>query len=168
MAGLLARLAELLADPVETDPEQWQDALTVAYQRRLAWLHEIRQDAEQVAVRRRRLAVGRGPLPHPDAAAATARLDAELATEHRRLDELGAAARVQLERFRAERDALLALPDQVAAADLARATLRRWRLESEQLLRAAASDTLVPREPAGFVTDEATPGHFEQPPGAQR
>ena len=166
MAGLLTRLGALLADPVET--EQWQDALTVAYQQRLAWLHEIRAESEQVAARRRRLAIGKGPLPDPDAAAAAARLDAELAAEHRQLGELGAAVRAQVEEFRAEREALLALPDQLAAAPPARAALRRWRAESEQLLRNAATGALLTAEPPGYVADTGEPDRFEQPPGVRR
>ena len=167
-AELLARLGALLAGGVEAEPQQWQDALTLAYQRRLAWLHEIRDEAERVAGRRRRLAVGRGPLPFPEAAEATARLDSELASQHHQLMELDAAVRSQTDRFRAERDALLALPDQVAAADLARAALRRWRAESEALLRAAQAGALVPVEPSGPVAENAEPGRFEQPPGAPR
>lgn len=168
MAGLLARLGALLADPGDTGPGAWQDALTVAYQQRLAWLHEIRAEAEQVAVRRRRLAVGSRPLPDPRTAAASARLDAQLAAEHRELVELGAAVRAQAEQFRAEREALLALPDQLAAAEPAREALRRWRTESELLLRAAATHTLVQHEPSGYVGDDDQPARFEQPPGAPR
>lgn len=168
MAGLLARLGALLADPGDTGPGSWQDALTVAYQQRLGWLHEIRAEAEQVAVRRRRLAVGTRPLPDPEAAAAAARLDAELAAEHRELLELGDAVRAQVDRFRAEREALVALPDQLAAAEPARAALRRWRAESERLLRAAAAHALVPPEPAGYVADDPQPARFEQPPGGER
>lgn len=168
MAGLLARLGAILTDPLEADPGQWQDALTVAYQQRLAWLHEIRAESEQVAARRRRLAVGTGPLPNPDAALAAARLDAELAAEHRQLAELAAAVRAQVEQVRAERESLLALPDQLAAAAPAREALRRWRADSEQLLRDAATGALIASEPPGFVADTGEPGSYEQPPGVRR
>ena len=70
-AELLARLGALLAGGVEAEPQQWQDALTLAYQRGRAWLHEIRDEAEGGAGRRRRLAVGRGALTFPEAAKTT-------------------------------------------------------------------------------------------------
>ena len=62
----------------------------------------------------------------------------------------------------------IALPDQLAAAPPARAALRRWRAESEQLLRNAATGALLTAEPPGYVADTGEPDRFEQPPGVRR
>lgn len=163
--GLWGRWRVLLGDPGEPEPGHWADALTVAYQHRLAWLREIRAESDRVAAQRRRLAVGVGPLPDPEARRSAAAQDAELAGQQEALLRLGTAARAQLEQFRAERDLIISLPDPTIAARRARAALQRWQLDSERLLRDAEAGY---PEPSGFVPDDAQPGVFEQPPGQQR
>jgi len=165
VAGLVSRLRLMLAEPDEPEPGHWADALSVAYQQRLAWLREIRDEAEQLAAQRRRLAVGLGPLPDPAASASAAARDADLAARQHTLVELAAAVRVQLERFRAEREAILGIGDQQVAARRAREAVARWRSDSERLLGDAEHGF---PEPTGYVADNGQPQAFEQPPGGQR
>ena len=158
MAGLLERLRLLREQPVEPHPGHWSDALTVAYQQGLAWLRELRQEADAVAAQRRRLAVGADAALDPRARADALARDAALAAEQRELLVVRDALRVHLEELRAERELILSLPDPDAAARRARIALARWQAEPDRLVRQAA-------EPEGFVAATDPPASFEQPPG---
>ena len=159
MAGLLERLRLLREQPVEPHPGHWSDALTVAYQQGLAWLRELRQEAEAVAAQRRRLAVGADAVLDPRARADALDRDAALAAEQREVLAVRDALRAHLEELRAERELILSLPDPDAAARRARIALARWQTEPDRLVRQAAA------EPEGFVADTEPPDSFEQPPG---
>lgn len=158
MAGLLERLRLLRDQPAEPHPGHWSDALTVAYQQGLSWLHELGQEADAVAARRRRLAVGAQAALDPRARADAEARDAALASEHRELLVVREALRGHLEELRAERDLILSLPDPGEAARRARVALARWRTEPDRLVQRAS-------EPDGFVPDAEPPAWFEQPPG---
>ncbi len=162
MAGLVDRLRELLAEA--EPPEDAVAALDIAYQQRLASLHEVRHELEDVASARRRLAVARG-LADPASAAAEESRDAQFAAQELALDRLSAVLRSQVEDFRAERDRIRLLPDPVLMAHEARAALSRWQQGARTLLRDAADDY---PEPSGFVADADAPDTFEQPPGGVR
>lgn len=159
MVGLLERLRLLREQAVEPHPGHWSAALTVAYQQGLAWLRELREEADGVAAQRRRLAVGADAVPDPRARAAALARDAALAAEERELLTVLAALRVHLEELRAERELILSLPDPDDAARRARSALARWQTEPDRLLR--QPDT----EPEGIVPDTTPPACFEQPPG---
>lgn len=162
MAGLVDRLRELLADA--EPPDDAVAALDIAYQQRLASLHEVRHELDAVAAARRRLAVARG-LADPATAAAGQARDAEYAAQEAALDRLTAVLRSQVEDFRAERDRIRLLPDPALMAHQARAALARWQQDARTLLHDAADGY---PEPSGFVGDAETPDRFEQPPGGER
>ncbi len=159
MAGLLERLRLLREQPVEPHPGHWSDALTVAYQQGLAWLRELRQEADAVAAQRRRLAVGADAVLDARARADVLARDSALAAEQQELLAVLDALRVHLEELRAERELILSLPDPEDAARRARIALARWRAEPDRLI------LQVVTEPEGFITDTEPPGSFEQPPG---
>ena len=146
-----------MANVREPHPGHWSDALTVAYQQGLAWLGELRAEADAVAARRRRLAVGSGAWPDEAGRAEAAARDAALAAEQRELLTARDALRVQLEELRAERERILAMPDPDAAARRARLVLAGWQAEPQRL-----GGRL---EPEGFVPDIDPPAGYEQPPG---
>lgn len=161
MAGMLERLRRLRDQTVGAESERWPDALTVAYQQGLSWLQQIRQEAEVVASRRRRLAVGSGAVLDPDVRAQAQQRDAALAIEHRDLLAAADVLRSDLEQLRMEREAILALPDPELADRRAKAVLARWRTEPDRLVqRLGMTD-----EPGGYVTDDELPTTYEQPPG---
>lgn len=158
MTGLLERLRTRWEQPAEPHPGHWSDALTVAYQQGLGWLHELGQEADAVAARRRRLAVGAQAALDPRTRAEAEAHDAALASEHRELLAVRETLRGHLEELRAERDLILSLPDAADAARRARLALEHWRTEPDRLVAQA-------EEPDGFVPDTDPPVGFEQPPG---
>lgn len=154
MAGWTDRLRRWRDQPVEPQPGHWSDALTVAYQQGLGWLHELAEEAEAIAAQRRRLAVGPDdPRVRPELEAR----DAALAIQQRQVRATREALRGHLEQLRTERDLILALPDPQTAARRARDVLDAWRAEPDRLVRQADA------EPGGYVAEtEPGPG-FEQP-----
>ncbi|MEA4944076.1 MAG: hypothetical protein VB080_06510 [Propionicimonas sp.] len=163
MAGLLERLRVLLSDP-DAAPSDSVEALAVAYQQRLASLHEVRQELGAVAAARRRLAVS-GRLADPEAAAWVAARDADLAGREAALRGLSDTLHDQLDACRVERDLISRLPDPDEAARRAGAVLAGWQRDAGELLRTAQDGY---PEPSGFVSGEAGPSGFEQPPGVGR